>query len=96
MNKKDFTQFAFQHASIPTLVYYSAAMPYAMIGYAIFSEEHGTWAAATALRIIDGDRPEETPITQNKQGKLLLNLRYVKKLGVIIDRAVYRRAEIIE
>ncbi len=95
-DQKDFTRFAFQHATIPTLVYYSSAIPYAMIGYSILSEEHGAWAAATALRIIDGERPGDIPISQNKQGKLLLNLRYVKKLGVVIDRAVYSRAEIIE
>ncbi len=95
-DEKGFTQFALQHAEIPTVVYYSLGMSYAMIGYAIFSEEHGAWAAATALRIIDGERPGDIPITQNKQGKLFLNLRYVKKLGVVIDRAVYSRAEIIE
>jgi hypothetical protein len=95
-DEKDFTQFAFQHAKIPTSVYYAVGMPYAMIGYSILAEEHGTWAAAAALRIIDGEHPGDIPISQNKQGKLSLNLRYVKKLGVVIDRAVYSRAEIIE
>lgn len=95
-DEKDFTQFALQHARIPTIVCFSVAVPYAMIGYTIISEEHGAWAAAAALRIIDGERPGDIPIIQNKQGKLFLNLRYAKKLGVVIDRAVYRRAEIIE
>lgn len=95
-DEKDFAQFALQHARIPTLVTNATRMPFAMIGYAIFPEEHGAWAAATALRIIDGERPKDIPITQNKQGKLFLNLRFVKKLGVVIDRAVYSRAEIIE
>lgn len=93
---KDFTQFAFQNARIPTITGFSSAMPYAMIGYTILPEEHGAWAAATALRIIDGERPGNIPITQNKQGRLFLNLRFVKKLGVVVDRAVYSRAEIIE
>ncbi len=95
-DEKDFTQFALQHARVPTITGYSIAVPYAMIGYTIFPEEHGAWAAATALRIIDGERPGDIPITQNKRGKLFLNLRLVKKLGVVIDRAVYSRAEIIE
>jgi hypothetical protein len=94
--EKDFTQFALQHAGVPTITGYSIAMPYTMIGYTYLPEEHGEWAAATALRIIDGERPGDIPITKNKRGKLFLNLRYVKKLGVVIDRAVYSRAEIIE
>lgn len=95
-DEKDFAQFALQHAGIPTLASYSVDMPHVMIGYTTLGEEHGAWAAATALRIIDGERPGDIPITQNKQGKLFLNLRFVKKLGVVIDRAVYSRAEIIE
>jgi ABC-type uncharacterized transport system substrate-binding protein len=95
-DEEEVAQFAFQHTKIPSAAYYSAAMPYAMIGYAIVSEEHGAWAATTALRIIDGEHPGDIPITQNQQGKLFLNLRFAKKLGAVIDRAVYRRAEIIE
>ncbi|MGD9367579.1 MAG: ABC transporter substrate binding protein [Desulfobacteraceae bacterium] len=95
-DEKDFTQFAFQNARIPTITGFSSAMPYAMIGYTILPEEHGAWAAAAALRIIDGERPGDIPIARNKQGRLFLNLRFVKKLGVVIDRAVYSRAEIIE
>ncbi|MGD9248535.1 MAG: ABC transporter substrate binding protein [Desulfobacteraceae bacterium] len=95
-DEKDFTQFAFRNARIPTITGYSDAMPHTMIGYTVLPEEHGAWAAATALRIIDGEDPGDIPIAQNKQGKLFLNLRYVKKLGVVIDRAVYSRAEIIE
>lgn len=95
-DEKDFAEFALQHAKVPTIVTNAARMPFAMIGYVIFPEEHGSWAAATALRIIDGESPRDIPITQNKQGKLYLNLRFVKKLGVVIDRAVYSRAEIIK
>lgn len=95
-DEKDFAHFAVQHASIPTLVTNAARMSYAMIGYTIIPEEHGAWAATTALRIIDGERPGDIPIVQNKQGKLFLNLRFVKKLGVVIDRAIYSRAEILE
>lgn len=95
-DQEDFTPFAFQHVEVPTLVYYSPAIPYAMMGFNILSEEHGEWSAATALRIIDGERPGDIPITQNKLGKLMLNLRHVKKLGVVIDQAIYSRAEIFE
>jgi ABC-type uncharacterized transport system substrate-binding protein len=95
-DEKDFAQFAFQHATIPTLATHSAGMPYAMMGYTILPEKHGEWAATTAMRIIDGERPGEIPITQSKQGRLFLNLRHATKIGVDIDRAAHSRADIIE
>jgi ABC-type uncharacterized transport system substrate-binding protein len=95
-DEKDFTQFAFQHASIPTLATHTPGIAYAMMAYATLPEERGAWAATTALRIIDGERPADIPIFHSKQGKLFLNLRYVKKLGVVVDRAAYSQLEIIE
>ncbi|MCP4110963.1 MAG: hypothetical protein GY749_36480 [Desulfobacteraceae bacterium] len=67
-----------------------------MLGYIQIPNEQGEWAVRTALRILDGTKSRDIPIAQNKQGKLMLNIKLVKKLGILIDRAVYKRAEIVK
>jgi hypothetical protein len=87
-------QFALENIQIPTGAFEDWAMPYTLLGYAKIAEEHGTWAAQAALKILDGASPADIPITRNKRGQLLLNIDLVKKLGLMIDRALYKRATI--
>ena len=95
-NKEEELAFTQEHTRILTSALTENQMPYSVIGYIRLPEEHGEWAAQTALRILDGKLPKEIPLAQNKKGRLILNRRLLKKLGLVVDRAIYRRAEIIE
>lgn len=57
-------------------------MPFALVGVAKDFSEMGTWAAWTALRILDGVRPQRIPVTANRKGKLFFNPRIAKRLGI--------------
>ena len=95
-NKDKELAFTQEHTRIVTGSLTENQMPYTVIGYVRLPEEQGEWAAQTALRIIDGTKPVEIPIVQNKKGRLMLNRRLIKKLGLLVDRSLYRRAEIVE
>lgn len=57
-------------------------MPLALVGVAKDFDEMGTWAAQTALRILDGERPDQIPVTANKKGRLYFNQRIARRLGI--------------
>ena len=95
-NKEEELAFTQEHTRIITGALTENQMPFSVIGYIRSPEEQGEWAAETALRILDGTLPLEIPLVQNKKGRLILNRRLLKKLGLVLDRALYRRAEFIE
>jgi len=88
--------FALEHTGIPTGSTTDNMMSLAVMGYVRLPEESGEWVVRTALRILDGENVSEISSTRIENGKLMLNTRLVKQLGIMIDRAVYKRAEIVE
>jgi hypothetical protein len=88
--------FTQEHTRILTGSMTINMMGNAVMGYVRLPEEQAEWAAQSALQILDGTRPHEIPVTQNKKGRLMLNRRLLKSLNLVVDRALYRRAEIVE
>ena len=78
---------------IPTGTLYDFMAPYALIGFAKVAEEQGHWAAAAALRILDGASPSSIPIAQNKEGKLIVNMRIAKAMGLDVPFDLIDSAE---
>ncbi len=70
-------------------------MPYALLGIAKVPQEQGLWAAQTALSILNGTQPSDIPLTTNKQGRLMLNLRLAGKLGIFFKLPLLKLADII-
>ena len=81
-----------QHARIPSGAIQINTMPYAMIGYLKVAEEQGTWAANTALQIMDGKSPAEIPVTRNKEGNVVINLKLAEATGVEIPYTLIESA----
>ena len=48
-------------------------MPYTMLGLTKVPEEHGEWAAKTALHILDGIKPSRIPIIPNRKWDIWVN-----------------------
>jgi hypothetical protein len=71
-------------------------MANAVMGYVRLPEEQAEWVTQSALQILDGTPPHKIPLTHNKKGRLMLNRRLLKSLNLVVDRALYRRAEIVE
>ncbi len=70
-------------------------MPLALIGLVKIPEEQGIYAARCALRILEGVKPSQIPVTSNKRGDLFINLALAEKLDVIFTPAMLRNAKVI-
>jgi ABC-type uncharacterized transport system substrate-binding protein len=69
--------------------------PYVVFVAAKSLEEHGTYAAATALKILEGVRPAEIPLSENSQAELILNLRMAGAASIVPSLALLRTATVI-
>jgi ABC-type uncharacterized transport system substrate-binding protein len=63
-------------------------------GIVKINSEYGAWAAEKAFEIIGGKDPSEIPITQNKQGRLILNLVLAEKLDIVFEPKILKNAVI--
>lgn len=88
--------FVENHTKIPTgTVQTGLKKSLVLLGIAKLPKEQGQWAAQTALKILDGISPSEIPLTKNKEGRLIINLRLGNKLGIVFDEALLEYAQII-
>ena len=76
--------FVEANTTVPTGTAYDFMAPYALLDFAKVAEEQGSWAADAALKILDGTSPSNIPVSKNKEGKLIINMRIAKTLGVDI------------
>jgi ABC-type uncharacterized transport system substrate-binding protein len=95
-DEKDFVRFAARHTRIPTGATIHWVKKFTLIGYMRVPQEQGRWAAGAALKILRGTPPSVIPMAQNRQGRLIINMRLAERLGVTFEPAVFKRAEIIE
>ena len=92
---EDFKKVVRSQSKIPSGAAINWAADYAMITVAKSAEEHGLWAGQTALRILNGESPQDIPITENKSGKLYLNMSIADSLNITFDPQTIKRATII-
>jgi ABC-type uncharacterized transport system substrate-binding protein len=76
--------FVEANTTVPTGASYDFMAPYVLLDFAKVAEEQGSWAAHAALKILDGTSPADIPVVKNKEGKLIINMRIAKALGVDI------------
>jgi len=88
--------FVLKHVKIPTGTPNAWMMPVTLIGLIKIPEEQGQWAAQTALKILNGTPPSEISMTQNRKGKLFINVKIGNKLGVTFPRAAFKYGEVIK
>jgi len=94
-NDAEIVKFVEENTRIPTGTTQEERTIFALLGIVKVPEEQGIWSAQTALKILDGTPPADIPITQNKEGKIIVNLRIGNKLGIIFDSRLLKTAEII-
>ncbi|EIJ41583.1 ABC-type uncharacterized transport system, periplasmic component [Beggiatoa alba B18LD] len=88
-------KFVEENTRIPAGASFPWLVPLTLLGITNIPEEQGLWSAQTALKILDGTKPADIPIAQNKDGKLFINMRVADKLGVQFNRSLLKMAEII-
>ena len=92
---EDFKKVVRSQSKIPSGAAIDWAKDYAMITVAKSAEEQGRWAGQTALRILNGESPQDIPITENKSGTLYLNMGIADSLNITFDPQTIKRASII-
>lgn len=88
--------FVEANLKIPTGTAHELETPYAVISFTKVAQEQGIWAAQTALKILSGVSPADTPIATNEQSHLSLNLRLAEKLDITFDQGLLNLAEIVQ
>ncbi len=86
-------QFILANTKIPAGTINSWMMPYSLLALTKVPEEQGEWSAQAALRIIDGTPVSSIPVTENKKGRLILNLSMAEKMGIVFPPSMLKNAE---
>lgn len=81
-----------QRTRIPTGCDLDWVAPFAFLAYTRVPQEQGRWAAQTALKILDGAPPGAIPVTNNKEGNLIVNLKVAKAAGLKVTPNFLRKA----
>ena len=87
--------FVLEHTNIPSGTVQKWMMPFTTIGFVKLPQEQGEWAAQAAVKILQGQAPNEIPIAQNKKGKLMINLKISNGMGLIFHNAILKNADVI-
>lgn len=92
-NEAEAETFMLENTKIPSGSIYDWMAPYALIVVGKRPEEQGTWAAQTALSILEGTSISDIPVTENKESSLILNLNLAEELGVVFTPSMLRYGE---
>lgn len=87
--------FLAAHTAVPTGSFDAYLAPYSVFTFSKRPEEQGQWMAATALRLLDGERPADIPLVENSQADLLVNLALARAAGLVLPLSLLRTATIV-
>ncbi len=92
-NKSELAVFAVEHARKLTVTSHDWMMPFSTIGFTKIPQEHGEWAAQTAIEILKGRSPREIPIVANRAWDLWLNTTHLESTRIKLPRKFLRKAK---
>jgi ABC-type uncharacterized transport system substrate-binding protein len=85
--------FAVEHARKLTVTSHEWMMPFSTVGFTKIPQEHGEWAAQSAIEILKGKSPREIPIVANRDWDLWINASHLESTGVKLPRKFLRKAK---
>jgi ABC-type uncharacterized transport system substrate-binding protein len=88
------TQFLTNNIKVPTGALYEIYAYQAVVTFANMGEEQGAYLGNTALRILNGERPEDIPLVTNRKAKIILNMELAKMLDItfsmdLVENAIF-------
>jgi ABC-type uncharacterized transport system substrate-binding protein len=84
-----------EHIRVPLVTCESFMMPYSVFGLTQISKEQGVLAAQAAIRILEGTRPDDIPVSRNHQTTVWVNSRLADKIGFQPDERFLEDATIV-
>jgi len=91
-DEADMRAFVLENTRIPTAGVLEWMSPYLVMVMGLVAQEQGSWAASTALSIIDGTPVSDIPVTKNKEGVVYVNLDLAAKLDMALPPVLLRNA----
>lgn len=91
-NEAEMAEFVSSSSRVVSGSIYAFMSPYAMVNFAKVPEEHGIWAAKSAVAIIKGTSPSSIEITRNTQSKIVLNPKLAARAGIVFTRDLLRNS----
>ncbi len=80
-------------ASRMSLTNHGWMMPYTMLGLTKVPEEHGEWAAQTALLIMRGISPSRVPIVPNRKWDIWVNPTLLEAANIQLPKALMQKGK---
>lgn len=80
-------------SKIPTGCLLEFLTPMTFIGCIKLPSEQGRWAAQTALKIVNGTPVDSIPIAEPVDGKLIVNTKIAKALGIKVPKSYVDKAD---
>jgi ABC-type uncharacterized transport system substrate-binding protein len=87
--------FLGRHTRIPTGSHHGFMAPYVVFVASKQMEEHGIYAATTALKILEGASPAEIPLSENSRAELILNLKMAEAASIVPPLSMLKGATVI-
>lgn len=87
--------FLARNTRIPTGSHNGFMSPYVVFVAAKSLREHGEYAARTAIRILQGEKPGDIPLTENRNAELFVNLRMAKAAAIVPSVALMKTATVV-
>jgi len=91
-DEDELSAFAVNHATKLSVTNHDWMMPFSTIGFTKIPQEHGEWAALTAIEILKGTSPREIPIVANRDWDLWLNTTHLESTRIKLPRKFLRKA----
>ena len=94
-NEDDAAAFVAANTTVPSGAIEEHMAPFAMIGFVKVPEEQGFFAANKAMQILGGASPSDIPVVTNKEGKLYVNLKIARAIGIEIPYEILGSASAV-
>lgn len=95
-NEVEALQLIAEHTTVPSGNWDQWVAPYTLVTLATKPEEQGSWAAQTALRILQGASPSAIGFSHNKLARVYLNRKLAGKLGITFPMPLVNQAIFVE
>lgn len=95
-NDDEAKRFIHDHTKIPTGNWDAWMAPFCLVTFANNPHEQGEWAARTALRILNGEKPGNIPIAFNQKAKIVLNMPLAKKMDILFPMELIEQSTFVE
>jgi len=92
-NDSEAMSYVAEESRVISLTNHDWMMPYSMVGYTKVAEEHGEWAASSAVAILSGTRTGSIPLVTNRKWDTWINSDLLSSAGIELSQKLLRKAK---